>query len=308
MKWIFVNLKRFDVPASMGGICPSEHPVAWMERTMRDSLAAGLHEIDGVGLVYFVPESLLATALAVLHGLPGNLSVGCQGVFREDVVPQGNFGAFTTNRPASAMAALGCRWTMIGHSEERKDKLALLNMYDPAVASSVQASHKAAAVVDGVLNGEVAQAARRSMSILFCVGETLEQKGSTDPTVYEPRVKQVIEDQLTRGLSGLSAFPSDLHVAIGYEPVWAIGPGKTPPGPDYIAFVSEWIDRVCRERFGRSLPIVYGGGLKEENAAAIASVATVSGGLVALTKFTAPIGFDVGGLKRIIQAYLKQAQ
>ena len=53
------------------------------------------------------------------------------------------------------------------------------------------------------------------------------------------------------------------------------------------------------------LPVVYGGGLKEENASEMAAVETLDGGLVALTKFTQPIAFDVSSLKNIISAYVK---
>lgn len=61
---------------------------------------------------------------------------GCAGVFREDVEPGGNFGAFTTNKPAAALKAIGCSWVVVGHSEERKDKLSFLKMYDEAENSA----------------------------------------------------------------------------------------------------------------------------------------------------------------------------
>jgi triosephosphate isomerase len=92
----------------------------------------------------------------------------------------------------------------------------------------------------------------------------------------------------------------------GYEPVWAIGPGKTPPEKEYIAFVSAFIKQVVSDQFGVEIPVVYGGGLKEENAAVIASIETLDGGLVGLTCFTGEIGFDVPGLEKIIQKYQSQ--
>jgi triosephosphate isomerase len=94
------------------------------------------------------------------------------------------------------------------------------------------------------------------------------------------------------------------YIVIGYEPIWAIGPGRVPPGPDYISFVSALIKQIVRENFDVEVAVVYGGGLKEENAATIAGIPTIDGGLVALTRFTGEIGFDVLELKIIVQKYL----
>ena len=107
------------------------------------------------------------------------------------------------------------------------------------------------------------------------------------------------------GLKGIAQRLQGCKIAIGYEPIWAIGPGKTPPGGDYVSFVSSYIKEVCKAEFGLELSVVYGGGLKEENASEMAAVETLDGGLVALTKFTQPIAFDVDSLKNIIGAYVK---
>jgi triosephosphate isomerase len=105
-------------------------------------------------------------------------------------------------------------------------------------------------------------------------------------------------------LNGAEQFVREKKIVIGYEPIWAIGPGKTPPGKEYIAFVSAFIQRVVRENFGAEIVVVYGGGLKEENAAMIASIETIGGGLVALTQFTGEIGFSVAQLSAIVAKYL----
>jgi len=94
---------------------------------------------------------------------------------------------------------------------------------------------------------------------------------------------------------------------IGYEPVWAIGPGKTPPGKEYISFVSSFIKEVIQDELGFDPVVVYGGGLKVENAGMLSSIETVGGGLVALTRFTGEIGFEVEGLKRIIEEYISKS-
>ena len=89
------------------------------------------------------------------------------------------------------------------------------------------------------------------------------------------------------------------HVVIGYEPVWSIGPGKTPADGPYI----QKIARFVKERTG-GLDVVYGGGLKADNAAMLASIAEIDGGLIALTQFTGQIGFYPEQYLEIIRLYL----
>ena len=134
MKKIFVNLKRFEVSKKEGGICPIDDPLLWIDEIMKDSIKLGLGCLDNVFISYFLPEALIPTALNALSDFDEakklRFAIGCQSVFREDIVPGGNFGAFTSNRPAKAMKALGCEWALIAHSEERRDKLQMLATYD----------------------------------------------------------------------------------------------------------------------------------------------------------------------------------
>ena len=309
MKEIYVNLKRFDVPVKFGGICPHDDPAEWMHRIVEQTVRLGLGRIEDVSIAYFLPESLLIPAMETLRKYKapeiGRISLGCQGVYREDVVSGGNFGAFTTNRPAAAMQALGCTWAIIGHSEERRDKLGMLAAYDENIGSDADLYRKAAKTVDLTLNMEVKAALSRDLNVLFCVGETAEEKGSDIPAEYQPRVKNVLREQLLSGLMDIARSSKGRKIAIAYEPIWAIGPGKTPPGGDYVDFVSGYIKEICQENIGIDITVVYGGGLKEENAAEMAAVKNLDGGLVALTKFTPPIAFDVNSLHNIIRAYIR---
>ena len=132
MPSIFVNLKRFEVPRALGGVCDVTPAKAWIESVLADCVARRLGAGDG-DLVFFLPEALLLPALDELarHD-SGRIAIGCQGVYRDDIRPGGNFGAFTGNRPATAMAAAGVSWVLVGHSETRKDKLGIIDAYAAA--------------------------------------------------------------------------------------------------------------------------------------------------------------------------------
>ena len=302
MALIFVNLKRFDVPRSAGGICPSDDPGAWAADVINETVSAGQAAREGVEVLYLLPEALVLPAVNAARTHPADatsgLRIGCQGVFREDITPGGNFGAFTTNLPAAAARNLGAEWAIVGHSEERKDKAGIMAAYDAEINSNSRRREAARAAVDGLLNAEVHRALGAGLDVLFCVGETEEETSQVEAT---------LEAQVRRGLDGLDSLSRDRRVVIGYEPIWAIGPGKTPPDGKYIGFAADVIKRAGRKYFGIDIPVVYGGGLKEANAQEIGSVPQIDGGLVALTRFTDPVGFDPADLVKIIDGYTAAA-
>ena len=148
MKHIFLNLKRFDVPASLGGvnrIAPLHEWGAYIVKNTQDALAA--YSPAAVEFVQFFPEAHL---LSAVHARRENspVQIGCQGVYRMNTAVGGNFGAFTTNRPAAAMKAMDVHYTLIGHCEERSDKAGLL----------AEAGVTDAAAVNRILNQEIRQA------------------------------------------------------------------------------------------------------------------------------------------------------
>ena len=136
---IFVNLKRFDVPRQAGGICPVDDPTQWIETIIADTVALGLGQHAHVQLTYLLPEGLLPTAIKQLQQYKPSetqqIAIGCQGVHWDDIAVGGNFGAFTSVIPASAARNMGCAWAMIGHSEERRFKLQVMNAFDDRVVA-----------------------------------------------------------------------------------------------------------------------------------------------------------------------------
>ncbi len=275
MKYLFLNLKRFDIPPELGGVNRLAPLGEWGGRIVAGT-QEGLRAYEGEAVFAdFFPEAhLLSAGAARTSDSP--VQIGCQGVFREDTAVGGNFGAFTTNRPAHAAAALGCGWTIVGHCEERNDKAGILaeaGVTDPAA-------------VCRLLNREMRCAQAAGLKVLYCIGEKSEE---------QDRWQQVLGQQLDIGLEGLDPA----GVVIGYEPVWSIGPGKTPADKPYITKIA----RFVKERTG-GLSVVYGGGLKTDNAAMLASIPEIDGGLIALTRFTGEIGFYPEEYLEIIRLYL----
>lgn len=276
MKHIFLNLKRFDILPVLGGVNRIAPVASWGSFIVSET-QKGLTGYDKgeVEFVDFFPEAhLIPAADARTNGSP--VQLGCQGVFRDDVAVGGNFGAFTTNRPASIAALLGCTWTLIGHCEERGDKAGILaeaGVTDPAA-------------VNRLLNKEIKAAQKAGLKVLYCIGEKSEEQEAW---------QQVLGDQLAIGLDGVDMS----KVVIAYEPIWSIGPGKTPADKPYI----EKIARFVKERTG-GLDVVYGGGLKADNAAMLASIPEINGGLIALTRFSGEIGFYPEEYLEIIRLYM----
>jgi len=306
---IFINLKRFEVPRSQGGICPSDDPYRWIRSIIRAATVIKIPAAIDLHLIYLLPEGLIFPALKALKGKKSessiHVSVGSQGVHWQDITRGGNFGAFTSMLPARAARNLGCSWAMVGHSEERQAKLELLAMYNPDIVLKDEAAKRARAAVNRAIGLEVECALQAGLNVLLCVGESEQEKGQGYFEEQKPRIQAVLREQLSVNLSCVRTIPGEGRIVIGYEPLWAIGPGKIPPAPEYIGFVSSCIKEAVQELFGFNPPVVYGGGLKEENAGMIAGIKTIDGGLVALTRFSGEIGHEPEGFRCIIDRYLE---
>ena len=303
----FVDLKRFEVAGEYGGICRDPDPVSWAKRLISRSVELGLDKREDIEVTYYFPESCLVPAMEAMRecGCGPSLNVGSQGLYRRDTAPGGDYGAMTGTRPASAMLSLGCRRSLVAHSDERRDKLQLMIDYDPEINSDPGKLQRAWLAVDRACAEEASHALERGMSILYCIGETEEQKGSGSFEECAPRVRAVLRQQMETGLGWLRGSRLLDNVCLTYEPVWAIGPGKKTPSADYVAFASGYMKELCLELFGRELPVVYGGGLKTENAVEIASVSTIDGGFNGLSQFIDPIAFEPDEHLEIIETFLK---
>jgi triosephosphate isomerase len=161
-------------------------------------------------------------------------------------------GAFTGEVSAAMLREAGCTHVIIGHSERRQ-----------LFGETNETVHK-----------RLVAALAAALTPIVCVGETLEER-EADATV------RVVERQVTVGLAGISA--TDLaRCVVAYEPVWAIGSGRTPSLAD-ITSVHAHLRACLVQRFGadgEGVRLLYGGSVKPVNAGDILALAEVDGALV----------------------------
>ena len=162
-------------------------------------------------------------------------------------------GAFTGQIAPAMLRDVGCTWTIIGHSERRQ----LFGETDAGVAKKVVAALAA------------------GLGVIVCVGETLAERDAGTTT-------RVVETQLAGGLADL---PKDAiaRLVIAYEPVWAIGTGRTATpaqAQEVHAFIRGWLGQRLGPAAAASVRIQYGGSVKADNAALLMSQPDIDGALV----------------------------
>ena len=209
------------------------------------SVAEGIASLpDDRKVVIFPP----ATALDIVTGASmGRFETGIQNFY-----PAEN-GAFTGEISPAMVHDCGGQWARCGHSERRH----IFNEPDELISRKVNF------------------ALAHDLKVMLCVGETLEERESG-------HLNAVLMRQLTSALSGQSSETAVSSIAIAYEPVWAIGTGKTA-GPAEIKEAHELIRGDLRTMFASActeLPILYGGSVKPSNAREILGLDNVDGVLV----------------------------
>lgn len=166
---------------------------------------------------------------------------------------QSKKGAFTGEISAKMLKSVGVQTVILGHSERRS-----LFHED-----------------DAVLAEKVNTAIENELTIIFCVGEELEDRKNNNQ-------EEVIKGQLSSGLFHISD-DSWKNVIVAYEPVWAIGTGETA-SPDQAQEMHHFIRKAISENYSKSIagqvPILYGGSVNPENAAEIFRQPDVDGGLI----------------------------
>jgi len=213
-------------------------------KTLLDGLKAGIGSVNKADVAVCAPFIYLPDVAAQLTGTP--ISWGAQNVSTEEK------GAFTGEIAASMIADFNCKYIIVGHSERRS----YYGETDEIVAKKY---------------GVVLAA---GMTPIFCIGETLEEreKGITEQVVAR-QVKAVID------MHGAAMLGKGV---IAYEPVWAIGTGKTASpeqAQDVHAFIRSMIAKADAS-VAEKIIIQYGGSMNAANAKELLAQPDIDGGLI----------------------------
>lgn len=196
--------------------------------------------------VLFAPAYTgIASVADVLSKTGGKIFVAAQNMYFEDN------GAFTGEISAKMIKSAGAGWVILGHSERR------------AVFGET----------DCMINKKVKKALSEGLKVILCVGETLWER---EASAHE----ETVLAQIGKGLEGVSNI-SD--VVIAYEPVWAIGTGKTASSADAQSMhkaIREYVKKIRGANASETLRILYGGSVKGENAKELMAMADIDGALV----------------------------
>ncbi len=184
---------------------------------------------------------------ALLNAQGTNIKIGAQNMHWEEN------GAYTGEISAKMLKCIGVEYVIIGHSERRQYF----------------------AETDETVNKKVKKALQEGLKPIVCVGETLEQreKGKTE---------EVISKQIEIGLEGLEEKDFET-LLIAYEPIWAIGTGKTATSEqanETIRTIRKKVVEMYGNMAGASVIIQYGGSVKASNAQELFTTSDIDGGLV----------------------------
>ncbi|MDR1856973.1 MAG: triose-phosphate isomerase [Desulfovibrio sp.] len=194
-------------------------------------------------VVVFPSFTNIADVAQILHGIR-NVSVGAQNCYPAEE------GAFTGEVSPAMLQDAGACWMLVGHSERRH----VLGESDELVAR------------------KTAFALAQSFRVMLCVGETLPQREAGE-------LEAVLTRQLSTALNGLTREQLD-RLAVAYEPVWAIGTGKVAT-PEQVSEAHGAAKGIIRKVTGEaSIPVLYGGSVKPDNAGTLVRLDNVDGLLV----------------------------
>ena len=190
-----------------------------------------------------------------------NIHVGAQNMHWEES------GAYTGEVSAQMLKCINTEYVIIGHSERRQ----YFNETDESV------------------NLKVKSALKHGLKPIICVGETLEQRESG-------KTEELITEQISKALTGLTEKDLD-NIIVAYEPIWAIGTGKTATNDEANDAIKSIRNKI-KEEFGTDdVTILYGGSCNEKNAKELFEMSDIDGGLVGgaslkADKFTQIVNFD----------------
>lgn len=210
-----------------------------------NSLKRELVYIEGVDIIVCPPYTALSDASEIL--MDSNIKLGAQDVYWE------HSGAFTGEVSALMLKDVACEYVILGHSERRK------YFFE----------------TDEAVNKKIKTSLSVGLTPICCVGETLDER-------EEEKTFDIIERQLQGALKGLSQEDMS-RLIIAYEPVWAIGTGKTatPAQAEEVhKFIRTWLESRYSYQTSQDLRILYGGSVKPSNTKELMQENDIDGALV----------------------------
>lgn len=213
--------------------------------TLVQDLKLELKDVKEVDILVCPPFTALSEVSKTI--LDSNIRLGAQNMSPH------NYGAYTGEIAAGMLKEFSTRYVILGHSERRQYQ----RESNELVAEKAKAAHNAA------------------IRPIICIGETLEQREAN-------QTRKVIRTQLHGSLDGLTRDQM-LETILAYEPVWAIGTGKTATADqaqEIHAFIRELLAEIYSEATARAVRIQYGGSVKPNNARELMGQPDVDGALV----------------------------
>ena len=201
--------------------------------------------ITDVEMVIAPAFTVLGTAKAALAGTA--IQLAAQDCFWEQE------GAYTGEISPKMLTDVGCSHVIIGHSERRQFF----------------------GETDETVNKKLKAALAANLTTIFCIGETLAERESENTF-------EVLERQITEGLAGINAT-DPRRLIIAYEPVWAIGTGKTASenqAQEVHAFIRKLLAKLYDKSIAETIRILYGGSVKPDNINGLMSQPDIDGALV----------------------------
>ncbi len=208
-------------------------------------IKAGVHKATDCDVVVCPPYTALAAISELIRDT--KIDLGAQDMYCETE------GAFTGEISPLMLKDVGCRYVILGHSERRQ-------IFKET---------------DELINKKVVAALKYNLVPILCLGETLEEREAR-------RAFEVVKKQFDHSLKNLK--PEEMErVVIAYEPVWAIGTGRTAT-PEQAEQMHSYIRRLLNEQYGemigQKIQIIYGGSVKPDNIAQLTAKPNLDGALV----------------------------
>ena len=205
----------------------------------------GLGKDNKADVIVCPPFTSLSEVNSLLKGT--QVMLGAQNIYYEES------GAYTAEISADMLKSVGCEYVILGHSERR----VIFNESDE------------------LINKKIKFAIAKGIKPIFCIGELLEQRESGD-------TMKVVSSQIEKGLEGITAEQMK-NIIIAYEPVWAIGTGKTATpeqAQEVHYFIRELVAKKYSSSVAENIVIQYGGSVKPDNAGELLSQNDIDGALV----------------------------